>query len=198
MIARSKPAEKDRAIQEWQPTLFQKTVVTAFIAFHLVAIICWCAPINSLLVTNFNQVTRPYMLWSGLFQSWNMFTPDPLKLNVYVEAEVRFHDGGKRIWGFPRMDKLGLLDRYSKERYRKFANDYLRMDANSALWPDAARYVARDAARAMADPSNPPVMVQLVRYWSQIMPPGPDGSYRSEPWTEYRFFTYIVRSGDLE
>ena len=100
------------------------------------------AALELLVARPFQNFIRPYMLWSGLFQAWDMFAPNPMKLNSYVEAEVSFRDGSRRIWSFPRMNEIGYVDRYFKERYRKFANEYLRMDVHSALWPDAARYIA--------------------------------------------------------
>ncbi len=134
------------------------------------------------------------MLWSGLFQTWNMFAPEPMKLNGYVEAEVIFRNGDSRVWSFPRTERLGVIERYRKERYRKFGNEYLRMDAYSGLWPDTARFIAR----ANRQRSNEPAIVILNRYWSQIRPPGPDGSLRADPWMRARFYVYVVKPGDLD
>ena len=90
------------------------------------------------------------------------------------------------------MDQLGLFDKYTKERYRKFANENLRLDALAALWPDAARYIAR---LNKGQPSNPPVAVVLVRHWSIIQPP--DSSSEIGPWNHFKFFQYAVKPGDL-
>jgi len=168
--------------------------ISAFLLFHIVAIASWCLPINSLLNDRIRGIVRPYILWSGLFQAWDMFAPDPAKINSYVEAQVFFRDGSTQVWSVPRMNEIGYVDRYFKERYRKFSTEYLRMDSHAALWPDAARYVAR----LYRNPSNPPVSVQLIRSWSEINPPAPDGSYRATPLAHYAYFTYITQPGDLE
>jgi hypothetical protein len=89
------------------------------------------------------------------------------------------------------MENLGFFEKYVKERYRKYANDNLRLDSNSTLWPDAARYIARVNNR----PSNPPVSVDLVRYWSIVPPPGAEEG--PGPWNQYLFFRYTVAPGDL-
>jgi hypothetical protein len=166
-----------------------------FIVFHLAAFCAWCLPIQSLIVSNFKARIKWYMLASGLFQNWDMFAPDPLRLNLRVDAEITFRDGQTRTWEFPRMDALGFVDRYFKERYRKYATEYLRADnGNEALRPDAARYIAR----LNNQPSNPPVTVTLYRSWSQIQPARPDGSYQFDPWTRVSFFKYTVTPGDLQ
>jgi hypothetical protein len=169
-------------------------VVNLFIVFHVAAFLAWCLPIQSLIVTNFKERIKSYMLASSLFQSWDMFAPDPLRLNLRVDAEITFRDGETRTWYFPRMDELGFVDRYFKERYRKYATEYLRADGYEALRPDAARYVAR----LHNQPENPPVTVTLYRSWSQMQRPAPDGSYRADPWTRVSFFTYTVTPGDLQ
>jgi hypothetical protein len=178
----------------FDPHKTKRIAISAFLIFHIVAIICWCAPLDSALLTSFRGLIRPYMQWSGLFQGWNMFAPEPMKLNSYVEADIIFQDGQKRTWEFPRMEKLSYGERYLKERYRKFVNGYLRMDADSGLWPDAARRIARLNGNAV----NPPAMVILIRCWSQIPPPRPDGSYRPAPWSRSAFYLYAVRPGDLK
>jgi hypothetical protein len=169
--------------------------LSAFVAFHLFCIVFWCIPIDSPLIVRFRESVKPYVLWTGLFQKWDMFAPDPSKLNNYVGAILTYRDGRTAEWDFPRMENLGYVDRYFKERYRKYANDNLRIDARSALWPDAARYVARLNA---ADPANPPVEVALVRHWSEVPPPGAHGEPPPSPWNQYVFFRYPVQPGDLK
>lgn len=175
------------------PDKLRRRLVSAFIAFNLFAITCWCVPLQSPLLSRIRSGMLPYMRWIGLFQSWDMFAPNPSNLNNYVGALVKFRDGSSRLWNFPRMENLGYVDRYFKERYRKYANDNLRLDADSALWPDAARYIAR----VNNQPSNPPVQVSLIRYWSVIPPPGPYGEYTEGPWQQFVFYRYSVVPGDL-
>lgn len=176
------------------PPGWKRIAISVFLLFHLAAITSWCLPINSLLIDRWKQVIRPYMLWAGLYQAWDMFAPDPVKLNSYVEAEITFDDGSTRVWSIPRMNEIGYVDRYFKERYRKFSTEYLRMDSHSALWPDAARYIAR----VNRNPSKRPIAVRLIRYWSEINAPGPGGVYQPGPWNHWIYFTYLVKPGDLE
>jgi hypothetical protein len=167
--------------------------IQVFILFHVIAFACCCLPIQSLLVTNVKERTTPYLAAFGLFQNWDMFAPDPLRLNIRVEAMITFLNGETRIWKFPQMHELGYVDRYFRERYRKYATEYLRVDAYAGLRPDAARYVAR----LHNQPSNPPVTVEFFRSWSEMKPMRPDGLYQEDAWTKVSFFTYKVSAGDL-
>jgi hypothetical protein len=167
--------------------------INAFLAFHIAAIACWALPLNTGLIPKAREVIAPYMLWSGLFQAWDMFAPDPAKVNGWIEGVVTLRDGKTAVWRCPRMHQLGLMERYAKERYRKFGNERLRLDAHSALWPDAARYIAR----LFNDPANPPVSVQLVRHWTMVPPPSADGREQPQPVNTYAYFTYPVKQEDL-
>ena len=170
-----------------------RTAISLFLAFNLFAILSWCVPLESPFISACRNATRRYMLFTGLFQKWDMFAPNPSSLNGYVGAQVIFHDGHTALWSFPRMEELGLVDKYFRERYRKYAVDNLRLDTNSVTWPDAARYIARLNNSAI----NPPVAVNLIRYWSTVPPPTPDGSYDPPPWQQFAFFHYDLVPGDL-
>ena len=158
------------------------------------AALSWCVPLDSPLIARCREVARPYLLFTGLFQKWDMFAPDPSKLNNFVGAVITYRDGQRSLWTFPRMEHMGYIDKYFKERYRKYANDCLRLDAYSQLWPDAARYIARMNNR----PSNRPVAVDLVRYWSIIPPPTADGEEPPASWNQHTFFHSDVTPGDFE
>jgi hypothetical protein len=166
--------------------------ISAFLLFHIAAITCWCIPLNSPLIAVCRNVIRPYMLWSGLFQSWDMFAPQPKASNSYIESIVIYKDGRTQTWKFPRMEHLGLWERFQKERYRKFVEN-LQDDANRAFWPDTARYIAR----LNNDPSDPPQIVMLIRHWSDIAPRD-EAAYHPESWHARIFYEYNVQAKDLK
>ena len=134
---------------------------------------------------------RPYFLWAGLFQTWDMFAPRPWGSNSYVEAVVIYKDGSRQTWSLPRMEQLSLTERYFKERYRKFS-EVLQIEENDALWPDAARRIAR----LNSTPSKPAKTIILIRRWSPIIL-RPDGSYQPEPWDQHVLLGYGVKPEDL-
>ncbi len=172
-------------------TKLKYIAISAFLLFHLLAIACWSVPIDSPLLAAFRSSIRPYMLWSGLFQSWDMFAPLPKSENDYLQAVIITHDGTLHTFKFPRMEQLDLLARYSKERYRKFAENLV--DSKYAgVWPGVAIHLAR----RYNNPANPPAIVMLIRYWSPIDPQA-DKSRPVAPEQAHIFFEYRVKPGDL-
>jgi hypothetical protein len=167
--------------------------INAFLIFHIFAITCWALPITTPLTVAARSFLRPYLIWSGLFQSWDMFSPDPKSKNVYLEAVVIYKDGSTELWPFPRMEMLSLTQRYFKERYRKYEEN-LGNDAYSDLRPDAARHVAR----LENNRPSPPQKVMLVVRWTDIIPPRTAESYDRGPWGVEIFYTYDVQPGDLQ
>ncbi len=169
----------------------KRAAINIFIVFHIVAIACWCLPIDSPLLPLCRNAVRPYFLWSGLFQSWDMFAPVPKLANTYIEAVVVYQDGSRKIWTLPRMEQLGLRNRYFKERYRKYA-DNLPRAGNEPLLANAARHIAR----LNSGPGKPVSTVILIQKWSLIVPRA-DGSYVPEPWEQNVLIGYGVRPEDV-
>jgi hypothetical protein len=150
-----------------------QAAISIFILFHLISITCWALPVNWPLVVGVRQITRPYMLWTGLFQTWDMFAPNPVPTNTYIKAVVITQNHHLRVWAFPRMDELSLAKRYQKERYRKFLENML-LEQNAALLPDVVRHIAR----FYNDPADPPEKVMLIKFQADITPGSGD---RPEP-----------------
>jgi len=146
------------------------------------------------LLTRLRDGLSPYASALGLRQDWMMFAPNPMRENTFIDAEITYRSGRKRIWTFPQMQELGYAERYAKERYRKFANERLWVKEASFLWPDAARFVAR----LNREPSDPPRIVKLAHYRC-IIPwaPPPGEEPPPERWEREVFFTYTVNPGDL-
>ena len=170
----------------------KRWAINLFIGFHLLAIVCWCLPIDTPLLPLCRSLVWPYFVWAGLFQSWDMFAPVPKGANAYIEAELHYRDGSRKIWTYPRMEQMSLKEKLFKERYRKFA-DNLQHEELDGLLPDAARYIAR----ANSSPDNPVKTVILIRRVSFILP-RPDGTYVPSPWESHILLGYGVRPEDLK
>lgn len=120
-----------------------------------------------------------------------MFSPEPKHRNSYLEAMVVYADGSTDYWNFPRMDRMSLGERYAKERYRKF-EEVLVEDRYSDMWPDAARYVARQVATQ----TKRPEMVMLILNWSDLGE-GSTGNLTDSPWQSRVFYRYRVEPEDF-
>ena len=170
---------------------FLRGAISTFILFHLIAITCWAAPTNFWLVTGVRELVRPYMLWSGLFQSWDTFAPNPIEVNSFVKAVVVTRDRRIQVWAFPRMEELSFSQRYRKERYRKFAEVMLQ-EKNAAIWPDIAKHIAR----LFNSQTDPPEKVLLVQYQTDITP-GADETHDPIPKPN-AFYEDYVQPEDLK
>src|SRR6201987_3067174 len=175
-----------------RPQKVKYFAINVFLLFHILAISCWAPPLNNPLITSFRKLVRPYFIWSGLFQSRAMFSPDPKRVNSYLEAIVIYKDGSSTFWSFPRMELLSANERYAKERYRKFGEN-LQNDQYSGLRPDAARYITR----LNNHKSIPPKTIMRVVRGAEIRP-RTDDTYDRGPWNSNIFFTYEVQPEDLK
>jgi hypothetical protein len=177
--------------------------IGAFILLHLYIMAFWGLPGSNFRAFMVDPV-RPYVLKTGLWHSWDMFSPDPISVINRVHAQIHYRDGSLDFWEIPRLEKLGYWERYQKERYRKW-RERLRQDAYSVTWDDAARYIAR----LHNNPTNPPRQIVLVREWDAIPPPRFEpGTFNMKDYQKmpkdydylkysFRFKFYDILPGDL-
>jgi hypothetical protein len=167
----------------------RRAFITGFIAFHLIAIVCTAIPPISRATSIMKTKVEPYLLLTGLQQVWAMFSPDPPTFTNHLEAEIIYKDGHSTRWKFPLPSDSGYYRRYFLERYRKWANDYVRNDAYSVLWPDACRYIAYTHNNRAV----PPDTIKLTRLWLPIPPVDSAVPTGPEVWQRYVFYTCAVK-----
>jgi hypothetical protein len=170
---------------------FWRGAISIFILFHLIAITCWAVPTNFPPIRGVKEFVRPYMLWTGLFQSWDFFAPNPRPVNTYIKAVVITHNSHVHVWAFPRMEQLSFGERYRKERYRKFA-EVLLGPQSAALSPDAANHIAR----FFNNQADPPDKVMLIQFQTDIKL-GAANAYDSTPRPSIIYEDY-VQAEDLK
>lgn len=156
------PAAASQA-ESAQKTGFAHGLISAFLLVNILAILGWAWPFRIPLADDIKTLTQPYMLWTGLFQSWDFFAPNPKPTNSYVEAIIITQDRHQLVWAFPAMERLGYFARYRDERYRKFTES-LPDPKNSGLWPGVARHIAEK----FANPADPPQVVLLINVSAAI------------------------------
>ncbi len=188
-------AQRSKAVRPPQPanaqnSSFTQGAISIFILFNMIAILSWAIPLNVTPLPQIKEIARPYLLWTGLFQSWDFFAPNPRPVNSYVEGIAVTRDHQMRVFNFPRMEQLSYAQRYREERYRKFA-EVLCDSRYAALWPDVARHVAR----LLDSQANPPQMVILMKFQAPIKY-GVTPAQQPVPKPEF-FYEYYVGSEDL-
>lgn len=169
---------------------FLRGAISIFLLFNLIAITSWALPLSVPPLREIKELVRPYLLWTGLFQSWDFFAPNPKPVNSYMEAVVLTQNHHTRVFDFPRMEQLSFAKRYREARYRKFA-EVVCDPRYAALWPDVAKHVAR----LLNSSTDPPQMVILIKFEAPIR-------YRvsqaHEPVPKPQFFyEYYVSDEDL-
>jgi hypothetical protein len=181
---------------------WKRVLISVFILFHLYIMAAWGLP-GSTFRFILCEPINDYVIYTGLWHSWDMFSPDPLAVNFNVTAQIVYQNGASKTWTFPRMEKLGYWERFQKERYRKW-RERVRLDAYAGVWDDTARYIAR----LNDTPTNHPVMITLTREWQPIPTPvmlsGRTKFRDYQPMIgepnylfNYRFKFYEVKPGDL-
>lgn len=181
--------------------------VQAFVLFHVFAITSWSLPKppervtqegatfalrdapNYLLLYNEEHVKQSpmkyYLQSTGLWQYWDMFSPNPANTDVWMDAVVTYEDGAQFQYRYPRMKDLPIHEKYIKERYRKFVEN-AHLDKNSYKWPPIAQRVAYLSYRG---DDNLPLMVELRRHFKVIEAPGEE---QPAEHSTYSFYYYMV------
>jgi hypothetical protein len=146
----------------------RKTLISLFIIWHIFAVSVWLLSPGAV---NFylSKIVAPYMQITGFWQNWTMFSPNPLRDDYYVQAQITYADGVTRNWNIPRMHDMGMIEKYQKERFRKMVEN-AGGSSNKTMYPFLARYAMIENDRG---PATYPATVKLVRYWRFIAPPNP-------------------------
>jgi hypothetical protein len=183
---------KSRPSHETREKANAPWALKVFILLHVIAITSWAMPKAAPAVLDgkaqprgsewllfFNdKYLKPspvqlYVLSTGLWQSWDMFSPNPASEDIWADADVYFKNGQVKRYQYPRMYALPIVEKYEKERYRKFF-EHANTDEN--LWPLFAKRIAYMHA---TDPANPPVKVELHRHWYDVPRPVTFSEYAS-------------------
>jgi hypothetical protein len=73
-----------------------RTIVSTFIALQIAAVAGWAIPpkaCTKAFRTPTRAIVRPWLHATQTFQSWNMFAPNPLRSNVFMDVFVTDADG---------------------------------------------------------------------------------------------------------
>jgi len=131
------------------------------------------------------------LLLLGLWQSWDMFSPDPRTIDICVELRCTNRDGTSDRRMLSDMVAMGYYERWQKDRWRKYFNDHLRLDYERGLWQPFAEY----AARRLREEGYDPAAIELVRWWRPCDPairPDLRADVRQTPWQSHVFHRWGV------
>lgn len=135
---RNRGAFKSNMNGAWQDILIVLFLVIAW---------CWNAPDNSpakLLV----YPLRRFVSFFGLWHSWNMFAPNPIRSSRRLAVEVRYADGSRYEWRPPGTLPETFWQAFLHARFRKFAEN-VRAGKIKSLQASLADYALRRLAKVV-------------------------------------------------
>jgi hypothetical protein len=124
----------------WRWTAW-RIVISAYVAFHLTGTLLWLTP-NSPLRQALVPVFQYYMIPLGLWQSWYMFAPDPMRTTLALESEVVDAQGMRHLFAFPKVADLPWWRKMPRFRHPKFSCNLL-VDEFTLQREFTARHVVR-------------------------------------------------------
>jgi hypothetical protein len=122
----------------------------------------------------------------GSEQAWGVFSPDPRRTSLDLEARITFADGTSTTWEVPSGPRVGANLRFY--RWRKWL-ERIRSDQARGFWEPTARWLAEEHAGG----PSPVVRVELIRYFRDNAVVGPQPE-----WQQAVFHTLDVTPDDGE
>lgn len=86
---------------------------------------------------------EPVISTFGLRQRWNLFAPDLVRVNQYSTVLLTYEDGSIRLYEWPRLDKLGVVEKFSHQRIRRFVTEFWARPRYKAFWPVSSRHLEK-------------------------------------------------------
>lgn len=172
---------------------WKKLLIGVFIGLNFLAMARTFMPLEKAVVGKIYEPVDHYLSFFSIYQSWNMFSPNPARVDAHISAEVEFDDGSRDVYYFPDSRSLSLSEKYRfGERFRVLL-ETARQDDNSYLWKDLAKFALRKLRSS--NYNKIPMKVHLYRHWSEIPHVKEkfiSRSSRIEANNSFKFFTHEV------
>jgi hypothetical protein len=160
----------------WRWTAW-RAVISAFVLFHLSALIIWTIPPCELKRRLAPPNSAPYyyyVLPLGIWQWWAIFAPEPIKETFLLNAEVIDAKGLRHVFEFPRIGELPWYRKLAKYRQPKFT-----ANMNDGEFLAQREFAARHAVRQLnlTEDSFP----AAVSLYYELKPAPPPGTWVTDP-----------------
>lgn len=133
------------------------------IVFYLGVIYFAGVPESNTLNSRLKQKAMKISFLVGIWPSWSMFAPNPVRFDSKSYIEVSYKNGETKEYDVEK-DVKGPLATFRKARWMKYSQDNLRNPGQRALIMPALRYFKRK----YDTPENPVVHIMLKRKWFEI------------------------------
>jgi hypothetical protein len=167
----------------------RKVAISAFLAFHLTAVVLINMPQSALRERMFFLISY-YVIPVGIDQAWGMFAPNPVAHAQVLEVLTVDKNGIQRTFAFPKMTDFTVWQAIPRVRHSKFTSN-CGVERNVSYREFAVHY----AIRQLKIPADAfPVDADLLYLTRETPPPGaPPRDPMKPPLTQslqtYRFPT---------
>jgi hypothetical protein len=142
-----------------------KYIINTLIVFYLGVIYFSGVPETNTLNFRIKERAMKVAFAVGIWPSWSMFAPNPIKFDSKTYVAVTYKNGEKKEYDVEK-DPDGILGPFRKARWMKYSQDNLRNPNQRVLLRPAIRYFVRKYEL----PGNPVINVQIKRKWHEVHP----------------------------
>lgn len=142
-----------------------KYVMNALIVCYLAVIYFSGVPDSNTLNFRLKEKATKVAFAVGIWPSWSMFAPNPIKFDSKSYVVIRYKNGEMKEYDVEKQTD-GILGPFRKARWMKYSQDNLRNPNQRVLLRPAINYFKRK----YEIPGNPIVNVQITRKWSEVHP----------------------------
>lgn len=158
------------------------------IVVYLLIVWCWNLPDDSPGKWLISPLAR-LVSWLGLWHSWNMFAPNPIKSSRRIAVQVKYADGSQYEWRPPGTLPESYWPAFLHARFRKFAEN-VRSGKIKSLRSSFAEYGLRRLAEIVPGSSVAAHVAIVEEIWPVKLgkPPQPN----AEPIRKVLFERQVV------
>jgi len=128
----------------------------------------------------------PLVTLFGLEQNWGVFSPNVRTDNHHTLVLITLQNGFIKLCEMPRLEKMNILEKFERERFRKMFNDNLPYGKADALLPSLSRFLANAAYSKYSPPAR-------ISYLLINLPiPPPQGLMSNKPQEKNKLEPGIV------
>ena len=135
------------------------------IVFYLFIIYFSGVPESNTLNFRFKQKATALSFALGIWPSWSMFAPNPIKFDSKSYVEITYKNGEVKEYDV-EIPLEGVLATFRNARWQKYSQDNLRNPNQKGLLRPAIRYHRQKYDSA----ENPIVIISIKRKWLDVPP----------------------------
>lgn len=142
-----------------------KYLLNMTVVFYLAVIYFSGVPESNTLNFRLKEKATKVAMVVGIWPSWSMFAPNPIRYDSKSYVEVTHKNGEVKEYDV-EIEPKGVLATFRKARWMKYAQDNLRNPRQRGLLDPAIRHFLHKYDRK----DNPIVNLRITRKWQEVHP----------------------------